>query len=58
MIMKGKGMDQVAELSADDKKRRVVLKKVNLDRVEIRASFLKSGTMAKVSLRCEAVRPC
>eukprot|EP00891_Asterochloris_glomerata_P009993 jgi/Astpho2/9993/e_gw1.00153.14.1_t len=39
--------EQAAELSADEKKRRVVLKRVNLDRVEVRANFLKSGTMAK-----------
>ena len=48
LITKGKSQEQAAELSADEKKRRVVLKRVNLDRVEVRANFLKSGTMAKV----------
>ena len=49
LITKGKSQEQAAELSADEKQRRVVLKRVNLDRVEVRANFLKSGTMAKVS---------
>ena len=51
LITKGKSQEQAAELSADEKKRRVVLKRVNLDRVEVRANFLKSGTMAKVGCR-------
>ena len=54
LITKGKSQEQAAELSADEKKRRVVLKRVNLDRVEVRANFLKSGTMAKVG--CYACR--
>ena len=39
---------KVRELTTKQKKRRVVLKKVNLDKVEIRADFLRAGTMAKV----------
>ena len=41
---------KVRELTTKQKKRRVVLKKVNLDRVEVRADFLRAGTMAKVRL--------
>ncbi|KAL0027002.1 hypothetical protein WJX79_007943 [Trebouxia sp. C0005] len=40
-------LKKVKQLTSKQKKRRVVLKKVNLDRVEIRADFLRSGTMAK-----------
>lgn len=39
---------KVKQLTTRQKKRRVVLKKVNLDRVEVRADFLRAGTMAKV----------
>lgn len=39
---------KVKQLTSKQKKRRVVLKKVNLDKVEVRADFLRSGTMAKV----------
>ena len=39
---------KVRQLTSKQKKRRVVLKKVNLDKVEVRADFLRSGTMAKV----------
>lgn len=42
-------LKKVKQLTSKQKKRRVVLKKVNLDRVEVRADFLRSGTMAKVS---------
>ena len=41
---------RVKQLTTKQKKRRVVLKKVNLDRVEVRADFLRAGTMAKVGL--------
>ena len=41
-------LKKVKQLTSKQKKRRVVLKKVNLDKVEIRADFLRSGTMAKV----------
>ena len=34
-------------LSEDDKLRRVVLKRVNLDNAGVRRDFLKSGTMAR-----------
>lgn len=40
-------LKKVRQLSTKQKKRRVVLKKVNLDKVEVRADFLRSGTMAK-----------
>ncbi|DBA95029.1 TPA: hypothetical protein ACH3X1_002545 [Trebouxia sp. C0004] len=40
-------LKKVKQLTSKQKKRRVVLKKVNLDKVEIRADFLRSGTMAK-----------
>lgn len=42
-------LKKVKQLTSKQKKRRVVLKKVNLDRVEVRADFLRSGTMAKVN---------
>ncbi|KAK9817239.1 hypothetical protein WJX72_011627 [[Myrmecia] bisecta] len=35
------------ELTAEEKKRRVVLKRVNLDGTDVRRDFLKAGTMAK-----------
>ena len=35
------------ELSDADKRRRVVLKRVNLDGAGVRSNFLKSGTMAR-----------
>ncbi|GAB4813213.1 hypothetical protein N2152v2_000259 [Parachlorella kessleri] len=35
------------ELSSDQKRRRVVLKKTNADNSEIRTNFLKTGTMAR-----------
>lgn len=38
---------QRGELTAEQKKRRVVLKRVNLDKQGIRTDFLKAGTMAK-----------
>ena len=43
---------KVKQLTSKQKKRRVVLKKVNLDNVVIRADFLRAGTMAKVSCGC------
>lgn len=39
------------ELTPQEKKRRVVLKRVNLDMQGVRANFLRSGTMARVSAR-------
>ena len=49
-IIANKDIDikKVKQLTSKQKKRRVVLKKVNLDKVEVRADFLRSGTMAKV----------
>ena len=49
-IIANKDVDikKVKQLTSKQKKRRVVLKKVNLDKVEVRADFLRSGTMAKV----------
>ena len=35
------------ELSAEQKKRRVVLKRVNMDGTDVRRDFLAGGTMAK-----------
>ena len=35
------------ELSDADKRRRVVLKRVNLDNAGVRSNFLRSGTMAR-----------
>lgn len=35
------------ELSSEQKKRRVVLKRVNMDGTDIRSNFLAGGTMAK-----------
>ncbi|KAL3163274.1 hypothetical protein ABBQ32_009669 [Trebouxia sp. C0010 RCD-2024] len=48
-IIANKDIDikKVKQLTSKQKKRRVVLKKVNLDKVEVRADFLRSGTMAK-----------
>lgn len=55
-IIANKDIDikKVKQLTSKQKKRRVVLKKVNLDKVEVRADFLKSGTMAKVTKSIEA----
>lgn len=36
------------DLTREEKKRRIVLKRVNLDPEGIRKTFLKSGTMARV----------
>ena len=36
------------QLTKEEKKRRVVLKRVNLDGSVLRSNFLKAGTMAKV----------
>lgn len=44
------------ELSAEDKLRRVVLKRVNLDRTGVRSNFLKSGTMARGAAETGKVR--
>lgn len=38
------------ELTASEKKRRVVLKRVNLDGSGVRTNFLQGGTMARVRL--------
>ena len=37
-----------SSLSKEEKKRRVVLKRVNLDGSVLRSNFLKAGTMARV----------
>ena len=37
------------ELSSSEKKKRVVLKRVNLDKAGIRSNFLATGTQARVS---------
>ena len=36
------------ELTPEEKKRRVVLKRVNLDGSELRQNFIRAGTMARV----------
>ncbi len=36
------------QLTKEEKKRRVVLKRVNLDGSVLRSNFLKAGTMARV----------
>lgn len=38
------------QLTKEEKKRRVVLKRVNLDGSVLRSNFLKAGTMARVGL--------
>lgn len=43
------------ELTPDEKKRRVVLKRVNIDRVGQRKDFLKRGTIAKGAAESGAV---
>lgn len=43
-------------LSEDDKLRRVVLKRVNLDNAGVRRDFLKSGTMARGAAETGKVR--
>ncbi|GFR51243.1 hypothetical protein Agub_g13618 [Astrephomene gubernaculifera] len=42
-------VSQRSKLSPEQKKRRVVLKRVNMDRQGIRSDFLKTGTLAKGS---------
>lgn len=37
-----------SQLTKEEKKRRVVLKRVNLDGSVLRSNFLKAGTMARV----------
>ncbi len=37
-------------LTPEEKKRRLVLKRVNMDGAEQRSSFLRAGTMARVSV--------
>ena len=49
VINKGGTRVTAGELSASEKKRRVVLKRVNLDGSGVRANFLQGGTMARVS---------
>ena len=46
----------VRELSKEDKRRRVVLKRVNLDTSGVRSNFLKSGTMARGAAETGKVR--
>ena len=36
------------ELTPEEKKRRVVLKRVNMDGSELRSNFIRAGTMARV----------
>lgn len=45
-----KGVRASRELSREEKKRRVVLKRVNNDSLGMRSDFLSTGTMAQVSL--------
>ena len=45
------------ELTASEKKRRVVLKRVNLDGSGVRTNFLQGGTMARVRLLLASVIP-
>lgn len=49
------------QLTKEEKKRRVVLKRVNLDGSVLRSNFLKAGTMARVGVATNgnvAVRAC
>ena len=39
-----------SQLTKEEKKRRVVLKRVNLDGSVLRSNFLKAGTMARVGV--------
>ena len=50
VINKGKERVLTQELSSSEKKRRVVLKRVNLDGSGVRNNFLQGGTMARVKL--------
>lgn len=45
--MAGEREKLVRELTPQQKQRRVVLKRVNLDKTEIRSNFLNAGTMAR-----------
>ncbi|CAD7700518.1 unnamed protein product [Ostreobium quekettii] len=47
IVSKGPGESVAAELTPEQKNRRVVLKKVNLDSNEIRGKFLGGGTIAR-----------
>ena len=49
VIVKPGTKASAAELSEAEKKNRVVLKRVNLDKQGVRAGFLQSGTQARVS---------
>ena len=44
------------ELTKGEKKRRVVLKRVNTDNLGMRSDFLRSGTMAQVSFTMTCVK--
>lgn len=54
-IKDGESLSQRSALSSDQKQRRVVLKRVNLDRSGVRQDFLRTGTMAKGAAETGAV---
>ena len=51
ILNKGGERIMARELTPEEKKRRVVLKRVNMDGSELRPNFVRSGTMARVG-RC------
>ena len=48
-------ISQRGQLSQEQKQRRVVLKRTNLDRAGVRSDFLQAGTMAKGAAETGAV---
>jgi hypothetical protein len=51
----GESLSQRSALSPEQKQRRVVLKRVNIDRAGVRQDFLRMGTMAKGAAETGAV---
>jgi serine/threonine protein kinase len=54
-VKAGENVTQRSSLSPEQKARRVVLKRVNLDRSGVRSDFLRAGTMAKGAAETGAV---
>lgn len=54
-VKAGENVSQRSTLTPEQKQRRVVLKRVNLDRAGVRQDFLRTGTMAKGAAETGAV---
>lgn len=54
-VKPGESLSQRSQLTSEQKQRRVVLKRVNLDKAGVRQDFLRVGTMAKGAAETGAV---